>query len=73
MSRISTSACVRLGRDPIRDAPVTPSGDSKAKSRLGRERDSRKLERDRLKWAIVEEQDEGRNHGVDSQVKIVPM
>ena len=60
-------------RDPIRDAPVTPSGDSSAKSRLGGVRDSRKSEGDGLKWAIVEEQDEGRDPGVDSQVKIAPM
>ena len=74
MSRISTSACGRGqgGRDPIRDAPVTPSGDSSAKSRLGGVHDSRKSEGDGLKWAIVEEQDEGRDPGVDSQVKIVP-
>ena len=61
------------GRDPIRDAPVTPSGDSSAKSRLGWVRDSRKSEGDGSKCANVEERDEGRNPGVDSQVKIVPM
>ena len=59
-------------RDPIRDAPVTPSGDSIAKTRLGGVRDSRNSEGDGLKWAIVEDQDEGRDPGVDSQVKIVP-
>ena len=64
---------MRPGRDPIRDAPVTPSGDYIEKTRLGGLRDSRKSEGDGLKWAIVEERDEGRDPGVDSQVKIVPM